>query len=97
VAATFPEAWAPETRSEFLILKNLGVSVFSNVGATVIDRSMAAQAVEVEDMATFLTAAKGAVDWHRDSTDVAGMSGNRAALALAGRMIEAMPKKPRAS
>ena len=78
-------------------VQNELAEVLAAEGATVIDRCMAAQESEIEDMASFLAAAKDAVDWHRDSPDVAGMSGNRAALALAGRMIEAMPKRPNAS
>ncbi len=94
VKAVFPEAW--ERPGDYLVLKNLGVSVFSLVGAAVIDRCMAAMGdyIEIETMAAYLERAKKAVDWHKDSVDVAGMSGNRAALALAGRMAEAMPKRP---
>lgn len=89
VKQVFPEAW--EHPAEYLILKNLGVSTFSQLGGTIIDRSMAKQAIEVEDMVAMLTAVKDTVDWHKESTDVAGMSGNRAVLALSGRMAEALP------
>lgn len=92
VQIAFPEEWADP--SSFLLLKNLGVAVFSTLGATVIDRCMAAQETDIETMVAYLERAKKPINWHKDSTDVAGMSGNRAALALAGRMAEAMPKRP---
>lgn len=92
VKSVYPEAW--ETPADFLVLKNLGVNVFSAVGGTLIDRCMAAQDVEIETMAAMLAKPKKALNWAKDSTDVLGMSGNRAALALAAKMVEAMPKKP---
>jgi hypothetical protein len=87
-AAVYPEAFA-EPR-DYLVAKNIGVQAFSLSAATVIDRCVASPAkVEVGHMVPFLEAAKPAVDWHKDSKDVAGMSGNRAALLLAGAMQDA--------
>lgn len=92
VKKVYPEAW--ETPKDYLVLKNLGVNVFAAVGATLIDRCMAAQEVEIETMAAMLAKPKKVLNWSKDSPDVLGMSGNRAALALAAKMVEAMPKKP---
>jgi DGQHR domain-containing protein len=76
---------------EYLILKNLGVATFSQLAGMVIDRCLVEGAVECEDMVKFIEATKGTVDWHRESADVAGMSGNRAVLLLAGRMSAKLP------
>lgn len=89
VAAVYPEAFA-EPR-DYLIAKNIGVQALSLLAATVIDRCVIAGNVEVGHMVPFLEAAKPAVDWHKDSTDVAGMSGNRAALLLATAMGKNLP------
>jgi DGQHR domain-containing protein len=85
----YPEAFADPR--EYLILKNLGVATFSQLAGMVIDRCLVEGAVECEDMVKFIEATKGTVDWHRESADVAGMSGNRAVLLLAGRMSAKLP------
>lgn len=90
VKAVYPEAF--ENPREYLVLKNLGVATFSQLGATVIDRCVIAGNVEVGHMVPFLIAAKAQVDWHREHADTSGMSGNRAVLLLAGRMSKELPK-----
>lgn len=92
VRSVFPEAW--EQPREYLLLKNLGVSVFSELGATIIDRCMASGNVELGFMVPMLEATKERFDWHRNSPGLAGMSGNRAVLLIAGEMAQTMPKKP---
>lgn len=90
VEAAYPEAF--EHPRDYLVAKNIGVQAFSLLAATVIDRCVIAGNVEVGHMVPFLEAAKPLVDWHKDSKDVAGMSGNRAALLLAGAMSKELPK-----
>ncbi len=93
--SVFPEAF--EQPRQYLVLRNLGVQTFSQLGAMVIDRCIIAGNVEIDHMVPFLLAAKDTVDWHADSHDVAGMSGNRAVLRLSGRMQKDMPKVADAS
>jgi DGQHR domain-containing protein len=90
VKAVFPEAW--ESPKDYLVLKNIGVQAFGLLGATVIDRCSVTGNVDVGHMVPFLQAAKPEVDWHKDSKDVAGMSGNRAALLLSAAMAKNLPK-----
>lgn len=90
VRAVFPEAW--DQPRQYLVLKNLGVATFSQLGALVIDRCIVAGNVDVDHMVPFVLAAKAQVNWHADSPDAAGMSGNRAVLLLAGRMQAELPK-----
>lgn len=90
IREVYPEAW--EQPGEYLVLKNIGVNAFGIVGATVIDRSATLGQVDAADMADLLRAMKDRVDWHKDSPDVRGRSGNRAALDLAGEMLKGMPK-----
>lgn len=90
VKAVFPEAF--EQPRQYLILKNLGVSTFSQLAGMVIDRCLVTGNIEVGHMIPFLQAAKAEVNWDRESPDVAGMSGNRAVLQLAGRMTKHLPK-----
>jgi DGQHR domain-containing protein len=89
VHALMPEAW--ERPGEYLVLKNIGVTAWATFGATVIDRSMATGRVEPDDMLALMADVPAAIDWHKDSPDVLGKSGNRAALYLAAQMVEALP------
>lgn len=89
VKVVYPEAF--DTPKEYLVAKNIGVQAFSLLAAEVIDKCLVVGNVEVGHMVPFLEAAKDTVDWHKDSTDTAGMSGNRAVLILAGRMSKALP------
>ncbi len=88
--AVFPEAF--DSPKQYLVLKNLGVATFSQLAATVIDRCLIASNVDTDYMVPFLQAAKAQVNWHVDSPDAAGMSGNRAVLLLAGKMTGKLPK-----
>jgi len=93
VRQLWPEAW--ESPSDYLVLKNLGVNTFSELGAKVIDRCLMTGDVELEDMVALLEGTKDRVDWHKDSRDVAGMSGNRAVLKLTQDMYRGLPKPQR--
>lgn len=87
VKQVFAEEWAQH--KEFLILKNIGVMSLSILGGTIIDRCLARRQVDIESMAFYLKQAKARFDWKRDATGndaIAGMSGNRAALIIAGEM-----------
>ena len=89
VKQVFPEEWA--NPKEYLILRNLGVVSLSTLAGTVIDRCLARQRIEVGDMGRYLTQCRGTWDWRADAVgdrSVSGMSGNRAALIVAGRMAE---------
>lgn len=94
VRAVFPEAWAQPR--EFLILKNLGVNVFSELAATVIDRCLVVGNVESGHMVAMLEAVRERFDWHKNNPELAGMSGNRAVLLITGELTQALPKKAEA-
>lgn len=95
VQQTWPDGFT--TPKEYYVTKNIGIQALSILGATVIDRAMAAGHVETDDLAGLLAPAKDVYDWHRDATKggVTGMSGNRAALLVAGSLAEQVktPKK----
>lgn len=87
VREVFRTEW--DNPKDYLLLKNLGVLAFSIVGGTVIDRCMARGEVEVEAMKAYVQQTAGVFDWHKTATGgntVAGMSGNRAALLVAGEL-----------
>jgi DGQHR domain-containing protein len=87
VKDTFEEEWTDY--KEFLVLKNLGVLAFSIMGGTVIDRAMARGEVTPEAMGFYVEQARDRFDWSREATgerSVVGMSGNRAALLIAGEL-----------
>jgi DGQHR domain-containing protein len=88
VKAVFAEEWADP--KSFLLLKNLGVLSMSILGGLVIDRCIPRARVGVDDMAFFVRQAKSRFDWSRTAPQgersVTGMSGNRAALLIAGAM-----------
>ena len=89
VKQVFPEEWAKP--KEYLILRNLGVVSLSTLAGTVIDRCLARQRIDMADMARYLAQSRGTWDWRADAVgdrSVGGMSGNRAALIVAGRMAE---------
>lgn len=88
VKAVFVDEW--EKPDEYLLLKNLGVISLSTAGGTVIDRCMARGEVGVEDMKAYLTQMHDKFDWSKDATgerSLAGMSGNRAAVLIAGELV----------
>lgn len=90
VKEAMPEAWAKD--NDLLVLKNIGINTFAQLGGQIIDHALLSGDVEASDMVPLVKAAAEKVNWHRDSEDVAGMSGNRAVLQLAGRMAEGLPK-----
>jgi hypothetical protein len=61
----------------------------SILAGTIIDRSIPLGKVGVESMAEYLRQAHGRFDWGKNAAgerSVTGMSGNRAALIIAGEM-----------
>lgn len=87
VKETFEEAW--DEPKDSLLLKNIGVLAYSIMAGTVIDRCMARGQVDVEAMRAYVEQVVGTFDWSRTATgerSVAGMSGNRAALLIAGEL-----------
>ena len=84
---TFTEEWARP--KDFLLLKNIGVVSMSILGGTIIDRCIARGSVDVDDLKLYLEQAKARFDWSKNAVGdraVTGMSGNRAALIIAGEM-----------
>jgi DGQHR domain-containing protein len=89
VKRTFVEEWSRP--KDYLLLKNIGVMSLSILGGTVIDRCMARGTVRVEDMVRYLNQVRTVFNWQRDALgdqSVSGMSGNRAALIIAGEMAK---------
>ena len=89
VKQIFAEEWAKP--KEYLILRNLGVVSLSTLAGTILDRCLARQRIEAGDMARYLTQCRGTWTWRADAVgdrSVSGMSGNRAALIVAGKMAE---------
>jgi DGQHR domain-containing protein len=89
VKEVFREEWARP--KDYLLLRNLGVTSMSILGGTIIDRCVPRGTVSVSDMAVYLEQARARFDWGKDASgerSVTGMSGNRAALIIAGEMAE---------
>jgi hypothetical protein len=89
VKRTFVEEWARP--KDFLLLKNIGVLSMSILGGTIIDRCMARGTARIEDMVRYLRQARNTFDWNKSAggeRSIAGMSGNRAALIIAGEMAK---------
>lgn len=90
VKQTFDEEWGRP--KDFLLLKNVGVLSMSVLGGTIIDRCIARGTADTRAMARYLRQARNTFDWRRDATpgerSVAGMSGNRAVLIIAGEMAK---------
>ncbi len=97
VQATWPEAWEPTTMGDWVITQNIGVTSLSLLGATVLDRALASGEVDDNHIEALVGATKDVFDWHKNTTasngGVSGMSGNRAALDIAGRMAAKLPKR----
>ncbi len=97
VAQTWPAAWEPETMADWVITQNIGITALSLLGATVLDRSLASGDVEASYVVALVEATKPAFDWDKSvpasQGGVSGMSGNRAALDIAGRMAAKLPKR----
>jgi DGQHR domain-containing protein len=88
VKKVFAEEWS--NPREYLLLKNMGVWTLGILGGTIIDRCLSRGREDVEEMSRYLAQARNRFDWSRNATPgeraVVGMSGNRAALILAGEM-----------
>jgi DGQHR domain-containing protein len=85
--AVFAEEWA--SPKEYLLLRNIGVLSLSILAASVIDRCIALGRVEVADFARYLGQTRRKFDWSDSASGeraVKGMSGNQAALIIAGEM-----------
>ncbi len=89
IKIVFAEEWA--NPKEYLLLKNIGVWSLSFLGGTIIDRCLPKGKVDIETMSSYLRQVRDTFDWKKTATgdrSVAGMSGNRAAMILAGKMAE---------
>ncbi len=87
VKTVFSEEWS--NPKDYLLLKNIGVWSLSILAGAVIDRCMPLGRVDSRDFARYLTQVRNRFDWRKDATGesaVAGMSGNQAALIIAGEM-----------
>lgn len=89
VKQEFAQEWADP--KEYLLLRNMGVWSFSLLAGAVIDRSMSRGRADVTEMGRYLGQAKKRFDWSRTAAGdraVTGLSGNRAALIIAGEMAK---------
>jgi hypothetical protein len=89
VKLTFSDEWSKP--KDYLLLRNIGVMSMSLLGGTIIDKCMARTTAHVEGMARYLRQAKGVFDWSKNKTgenSISGMTGNRAALIIAGEMAK---------
>jgi len=88
VKNVFATEWA--NPKDYLLLKNVGVLSFSLLGGTIIDRCIPRGKHTVADMTAYLRQVKTRFDWSTTANPgentVVGMSGNKAALILAGEM-----------
>jgi DGQHR domain-containing protein len=87
VKGVFAEEWAHP--KEYLLLKNIGVTSLSILGGTIIDRCIARKTVDVSAMSRYLRQSKSRFDWSaiaEGQNGLAGMSGNRAAMIVAGEL-----------
>jgi DGQHR domain-containing protein len=91
VRQTWPEGF--DKPSDYYIIKNIGVQSLSALGGTVIDRAMASGNVELDQIAELLAPTKDVFNWSKEATrdGVTGMSGNKAALIVAGELVEKVP------
>jgi DGQHR domain-containing protein len=96
-AKTWPEAWAEPT--EHLLIKGVGLAAMGQLGAVIIDRCMASGETSQRDMERMLAPAKDVFDWSRTATKggVVGLSGNQAALVVAGELAAKVPKSVEAA
>jgi DGQHR domain-containing protein len=94
---TWPQEW--ETPADYLLIKGTGLLALGLLGAAVIDRCMAAGEVAQHDFEVMLEPCQAVFDWHRDAKKggVVGLSGNRAALMIAGELASKLPKSPLAA
>lgn len=88
VKRVFAEEWRdPKT---YLLLRNIGVLSLSVLGGTILDRCLARTRYTIDDMVRYLDQVHGRFDWSKDAPSgersVTGMSGNQAALIVAGEL-----------
>jgi DGQHR domain-containing protein len=90
VKTVFAEEWG--NPKEFLLLKNVGVMSLSILGGTIIDRCVPRSRVAANDMGHYLKQSRATFDWSKDAASgdraIGGMSGNKAALIIAGEMAK---------
>lgn len=89
VKQQFAQEWAQP--KEYLLLRNMGVWSLSLLAGAIIDRSMSRGRADIGEMARYLGQAQRRFDWSRTATGdraVTGLSGNRAALIIAGEMAK---------
>jgi DGQHR domain-containing protein len=98
VKTVFAEEWAAP--KQYLLLKNIGVLSFSILGGTIIERCLAHGKFEVKEFAHYLEQVRGRFNWSAHASGdgaVSGMSGNRAALIIAGEMAAQLSDETGAS
>lgn len=83
VKKEFSLEWADS--KNFLLHKNIGLLSFSILGGTILDRCIPRKTIGVDDMLFYLKQVHQKFDWGVKGP-IAGMSGNQAALKLAGAM-----------
>jgi DGQHR domain-containing protein len=91
------DVWGEEFGSkDTLLFKSIGISTLAQVAPGVLDRLFnVGDQLDALNIAALLKSTKDAVDWGKDahhSKGAAGMSGNRAVLLLATRMVKELPK-----
>lgn len=89
VKLTFSDEWAKP--KDFLLLRNIGVMSMSLLGGTIIDRCIARGTANIDGMARYVRQAKNVFDWNKNASgdrSLSGMTGNRAALIIAGEMAK---------
>lgn len=87
VKNVFHEEWTKH--KDYLVLKNIGVLSLSILGGTIIDRCVPRNKVSTEDFEKYLRQAYNRFDWSKEATGeraITGMSGNQAAMLIAGEM-----------
>ncbi len=95
VKRTFAQEWA--NPKGHLLLKNIGVMSLSILGGTIIDRCIPRGRVDTEGMSIYLGKARVRFDWDASATgdrSLAGMTGNQAALLVAGEMAAELADEP---
>ena len=94
VKKVFSQEWGDY--KQHLLLKNIGVWTLSILAGAIIDRCMPRGKVDIEDFSRHLLQVRNRFDWNKDAKGeraVSGMSGNRAALILAGAMAEELTEE----
>lgn len=94
VATVFKDEW--ESPRDYYVLKNVGIQALATLGSEVIQRGLFLGPIDPADFAAELEHVRGVFDWHRDRAagdgGLGGLSGNRAALEVAGKLRAKLPK-----